>query len=183
MTLFKWTSNFWWFLSHFGRSAIRMIHHHVLSFRPLCPRKTSHFERFLNFLQNGKGLFWLKYALFRTNNTYLQLPFSNGPRTLGDFSPTLRGPPSLWSTTMSSLLDPSVHVRPSTLRGFWIFFKIAFFNWTSKSTMMFFWLKYALFQTNNQNRQWPFLNGPLTLGDWSPSLPSTFTSSRSDPPS
>ena len=115
MTLFKWTSNFRCFLSHFGRSAMLMIHHHVLLFRPLCPRKTSHFKRFLNFIQNclfkwtsnsTMILFLLKYAHFQTNKLNRQWPFSNGPFTLADFSPILGGSLSLRSTITSSRSDP-----------------------------------------------------------------------------
>ena len=134
------------------------------------------------------AFFKKKYAFSRRNNQNLQWPYSNGPPTFGDFSPTLGGLPSLWSTIMFSCSDPSVLVRPPTLRGFYILFKIAFFKWTSKSTMILFLLKYAQYQTNNLNRQWPFSNGPFTLADFSPilggslSLRSTITSSRSDPP-
>ena len=40
------------------------------------------------------------------------------PPTLGDFSPTLGGPPSLRSTVTICHSDPSVIVRPPTLGGF-----------------------------------------------------------------
>ena len=94
---------------------------------------------FKSTLKSTIAIFWTNYAFFLRNNQNLQCPFSNGPPTFGDFSPTLGGPPSLRSTIMSSRSNPSVLVRPSTLWVFGIFSKLPFSNGPQNLQWYFFY--------------------------------------------